>query len=45
MTADGLPDCAWTNEVRPSIDDKDKFLSTYDVAQKRNLLISEIDGN
>ena len=45
MTADGSPYCALANEVRPSIDDTDKFLSMYDRAQKRNILISGIDFN
>ena len=33
------------DEVRPSIEHIDKFLCIYDVAQKRNMLISGIDGN
>ena len=44
-TADGLPDCAWMDEVRPSIEHIDKFLCIYDVAQKRNMLITGVDGN
>jgi hypothetical protein len=45
MGGDGSPDCGWMDEVRPSIEHIDKFLCIYDEAQKRNMLISGIDGN
>jgi len=45
MIIDGSPDCAWMDEVRPSIEQIDKFLCTYNVSQKLNMLLSDIDGN